>query len=85
MPAFDAPARDMATVARFRRWRLDRPTAFGLAISVVVLFAVPGGMLWLIGYNYDGLTGSAATKIHPFTYMIVLIFVWRTIASGNGV
>jgi len=39
-----------------------------LVLLVVVLFAVSGGVLWPLGINYEGVTGSAASKIHPFTY-----------------
>ncbi|MGY6249609.1 VpsF family polysaccharide biosynthesis protein [Bosea thiooxidans] len=65
--------------------RLDGVTRFGLFASVIVLFCVSGGMLWLVGYNYDGLAGSAATKIHPSTYMIVLLFGWSLVAGGDPV
>ncbi len=47
------------------------------------MFGVSGGLLWLVGYNYDGLTGSAATKIHPATYMIFAVVLWRAASSGN--
>jgi hypothetical protein len=70
---------------RQRGWVLDRLTAAGLVGAATVLFAVPGGMLWMIGYNYDGLTGGGATKIHPFTYMIMLLFAWRAVSSANPV
>lgn len=65
--------------------RLDAVTRYGLFATVIVLFCVSGGMLWLIGYNYDGLAGSAATKIHPSTYMIVLLFGWSLVAGGDPV
>lgn len=64
---------------------VDAVTQFGLIAAVVVLFAVSGGMLWLLGYNYDGLSGSAATKIHPSTYLIILLFAWRSCTFGNPV
>ena len=57
----------------------------GLLCAVGLLFFVSGGMLWLIGYNYDGLTGGAATKIHPFTYAILLVASWRALTSGDPV
>ena len=65
--------------------RLDPITRFGFILIVVVLFSVSGGMLWVLGYNYDGLTGGAATKIHPATYLTVLIFAWRACMFGNPV
>lgn len=74
------------TIAASPRWaRIDRFTAFGITAAVLVLFCVSGGMLWLVGYNYDGLTGGAATKIHPSTYMIALVFAWSVIACGDPV
>jgi hypothetical protein len=51
----------------------------------VMLFAVSGGLLWQIGYNYDGVLGSALTKIHPFTYLLFVLMVWRTLQSGAPV
>lgn len=65
--------------------RLDGITRFGLFACILVLFCVSGGMLWLVGYNYDGLAGSAATKIHPSTYMLVLLFGWSLVAGGDPV
>lgn len=65
--------------------RLDSLSRLGLFIAVFALFCVSGGMLWLAGYNYDGLTGSAASKIHPSTYIIVLAFCWSLIAGGDPV
>lgn len=67
-------------------WRLvqtDRVTALGLALTVVLLFGVSGGMLWLLGYNYDGLTGSPFTKIHPYSYLVVALFVRAAVLSGS--
>src|SRR6185437_9408431 len=53
--------------------------------ATVVLMAVSGGMLWDLGYNYDGLTGSPLTKLHPFTYFIFLALFWRAVQSGDAV
>ena len=53
------------------------------AVATVVLMTVSGGMLWDVGYNYDGLTGSPLTKLHPFTYFIFLALFWRAVQSGN--
>lgn len=64
---------------------IDWLTSFGLVGVVALLFAVSGGMLWLVGYNYDGLTGNPATKIHPSTYLLVLVFAWRACTYGNPV
>lgn len=64
---------------------VDTLTCLGLTIAVLLLFSVSGGMLWLAGYNYDGLQGGALTKIHPSTYLLVLVFVWRSCTFGNPV
>ncbi len=65
--------------------RLDALTRFGLCLLVVILFGVSGGMLWLVGYNYDGITGGPVTKIHPGTYLTVLLFGWSMIVAGHPV
>lgn len=80
------PAAAAIVSAATPRWaRIDRFTAMGTAASVLVLFSVSGGLLWLLGYNYDGLAGGALTKIHPSTYMISGMFAWSILASGDPV
>ena len=64
---------------------LDPVTRYGIILAVILLFAVSGGLLWYAGYNYDGLTGSAITKLHPATYMAIMLFLWRACAYGNPV
>ncbi|QKC89489.1 hypothetical protein EB230_14490 [Mesorhizobium sp. NZP2234] len=64
---------------------VDWLTSIGLVTVVALLFAISGGMLWLVGYNYDGLTGNPATKIHPSTYLLILVFAWRACTFGNPV
>ncbi|TPM34299.1 VpsF family polysaccharide biosynthesis protein [Mesorhizobium sp. B2-3-5] len=64
---------------------LDWVTGYGLVAAVALLFGISGGMLWLVGYNYDGLTGNPATKIHPSTYLLVLMFAWRACTFGNPI
>ena len=54
-----------------------------MIVIVVLLLGVSGGMLWEVGYNYDGLTGSPATKIHPSTYLLFVAALWRAFAAGN--
>jgi hypothetical protein len=63
------------------------PQALKSAISLatLVLMAVSGGLLWDIGYNYDGLTGSPLTKIHPFTYFIFGALFWRALQSRDPI
>ena len=53
--------------------------------GTVVLMAVSGGLLWDLGYNYDGLTGSPLTKIHPFTYFVFAALAWRALQSGQPI
>ncbi|WP_246672237.1 MULTISPECIES: VpsF family polysaccharide biosynthesis protein [unclassified Mesorhizobium] len=62
---------------------VDTLTRLGITVAVLLLFSVSGGMLWLAGYNYDGLQGSPLSKIHPSTYLFVLVFVWRSCTFGN--
>jgi hypothetical protein len=75
---------------------VDRPEAVarprassrsGLSVSlvalVIALFGISGGVLWPLGINYEGVTGSAASKIHPFTYLTILIFGWTLLGSGH--
>ena len=64
---------------------LSRVPAGLFVIAIVLLYVVSGGMLWLAGINYDGLTGSPATKIHPGTYLVVTVFCWAACESGNPV
>ena len=66
-----------------------RPASPGLKsaipVATVALMAVSGGLLWDVGYNYDGLTGSPLTKIHPFTYFIFAALFWRAFQSRDPV
>lgn len=64
---------------------LDPVTRYGLLALVVILFSVSGGLLWKLGYNYDGLSGGIVTKLHPATYLAFLLFLWRACAFGNPV
>lgn len=64
---------------------VDALTRLGIVAAVFLLFTVSGGLLWLLGYNYEGLQGSALTKIHPSTYLLVLVFAWRSCTFGNPV
>lgn len=59
--------------------------ADALLAAIIVLFGMSGGMLWHLGYNYEGLSGSVASKIHPYTYLIVVIFVAAALSSGNPI
>lgn len=59
-------------------------TKFGVAITIV-LYSVSGGLLWLVGYNYEGVTGGAPTKIHPATYLTVIAIAVAAAASGDPI
>ncbi|MCC5979644.1 MAG: VpsF family polysaccharide biosynthesis protein [Salinarimonas sp.] len=54
-------------------------------LAILIIFTISGGLLWLLGLNYDGISGSALSKIHPATYIIVVAFSIRSIASGNPI
>src|SRR4051812_16032848 len=54
-----------------------------IKLIVLLLFIVSGGMLWELGLNYDGITGAAASKIHPATYVTVLAFMLFVLARRN--
>lgn len=79
-----APSLPLSKDERTGRWSLDALSRFALVPVVLALFVLSGGILWVLGYNYDGLTGSSVTKIHPATYLTLLIFGWRTVATGNS-
>ncbi len=85
------PPTDLAP-ARWRPARRSRATVslhrlIGrlLFLDVAVLFAVSGGMLWMLGLNYDGVTGSMASKIHPATYLAVFCFLLLLFTRRNPV
>ncbi|MHC2017031.1 VpsF family polysaccharide biosynthesis protein [Methylobacterium sp. WCS2018Hpa-22] len=59
------------------------PMPFGLIALTVLILGVSGGMLWNVGINYDGLTGAAPQKIHPSTYLVLVLFGWAALKSGN--
>ncbi|WP_165222941.1 VpsF family polysaccharide biosynthesis protein [Affinirhizobium pseudoryzae] len=68
---------------RAGRFSLDGLSRFGVVLIFLALFLLSGGILWVLGYNYDGLSGSSVTKIHPATYLTLLVFGWRCVATGN--
>jgi hypothetical protein len=52
-------------------------------LTVLLLFTASGGVLWELGLNYDGITGAAASKIHPATYVTMLAFALFVLARRN--
>ena len=77
-PAFAVPTEEPAHAMR------PLPSIL-FVIAIASFYTVSGGMLWLVGYNYDGLTGSPFTKIHPGTYLSVLAFCMAAVERGNPV
>ena len=58
-----------AAVAREAR-PFSRKLIAGLFFVIaLLLFALPSGLLWSLGINYNGVTGAIASKIHPATYL----------------
>jgi hypothetical protein len=53
------------------------------ALIVVMMFTLSGSVLWDLGLNYSGLTGAAASKIHPATYLSVVTFALLVLARRN--
>ncbi len=76
-----APARSHAAP----RSLVARAEALVFVVWTALLVGVSGGLLWVVGLNYDGLTGSAAAKIHPATYLAVALFGWMLLRAGNPV
>ena len=57
-----------AAVAREAR-PFSRSLIAGLFFAIVLLlFALPSGLLWNLGINYNGVTGAIASKIHPASF-----------------
>lgn len=50
---------------------------------VLLMFAVPAGLLWDLGINYSGVTGAMASKIHPSTYLAVFTLALFIVARRN--
>ena len=65
--------------------RLRLPADAGLMVLVVLILAVSGGMLWIVGVNYDGMRGGQAQKVHPASYLCVALVAWAMLRRGNPV
>ncbi len=52
-------------------------------LIVLMLFILSGSVLWTLGINYEGITGSAATKIHPATYLAGLTILFLLAAARD--
>ena len=59
--------------------------SFLFVLAIASFYTVSGGMLWLVGYNYDGLTGSPLTKLHPGTYLTLLVLCMAAVEQGNPI
>lgn len=70
-----------------RKRERARPAAGGLGLVVLtaILLGISGGLLWTLGINYEGLSGSAAHKIHPATYLTVALLGLAMLRAGNPV
>jgi hypothetical protein len=64
---------------------LARAEALAYGLWTLILCGVSGGLLWALGLNYDGISGAAASKIHPATYLAVVLAVWTLLRAGNPV
>src|SRR5947207_2207191 len=53
------------------------------ALIVAMMFTLSGSVLWDLGLNYSGLTGAAASKIHPATYLAFATVGFLVIARRN--
>ena len=75
-----------ATLAPLPRvFRLRLPPDLGLVVLTILILGVSGGMLWTVGLNYDGLTGSAPQKVHPSTYLCIAMLAAAMLRAGNPV
>lgn len=88
-PALPAGRGAAARVAVFGQ-RVSQPT-FGdrvlsrlFLMAIAALFAVPGGMLWDLGLNYDGVSGAMMSKIYPATYLSFAAFVLLLLTRRGG-
>lgn len=64
---------------------MARAESWALVVLALVTLTISGGMLWVLGINYDGITGSAPQKVHPATYLTILLFAWTMLRAGNPV
>ena len=71
--------------ARALRSPLAPPPTPALLLVAAALFVLSGGVLWALGLNYDGLTGAAASKVHPGTYGTCLLVAWQMLRAGNPI
>jgi hypothetical protein len=77
---YSAPARTGAVLRG-----LARAETAAFVVWALILVGVSGGLLWALGLNYDGISGAAASKIHPATYLAVALTGWTLLRAGNPV
>lgn len=77
---FDAPPRTVTGASVIARAEIA-----ALLLWTLALVGVSGGLLWALGLNYDGISGSAPSKIHPATYLAVALFGWTMLRAGNPI
>ncbi|MCJ2059213.1 VpsF family polysaccharide biosynthesis protein [Methylobacterium sp. J-048] len=74
-------------------WSRSRTTLRGatraepltFVIFTLLLVGLSGGLLWTLGFNYEGITGSPTSKIHPTTYLAIAMCGWGMLRAGNPV
>lgn len=80
-----APARSTRWDVKAARTSPSRAPYYLFILAVTALYTLEGGVLWLAGYNYQGLTGSPLTKIHPGTYLIVAALLYLCFEHADPV
>lgn len=79
------PSSIWAVPALPARPRARGPSAAPAILLLLALFLLSGGVLWHLGVNYDGFSGSAAAKVHPASYLAPLCLLWVMVSSGDPV
>lgn len=79
------PSSAWVVPVRRTRTRVRGSSAAPAVLLLLVLFLLSGGVLWYLGINYDGFSGSAAAKVHPASYLAPLCLLWVTVSSGDPV
>jgi hypothetical protein len=79
LPAYpSAPGR-----SPLRSTGIDRAINALMPVLAVLTVAVSPFALNAIGWNYDGVGGSPATRFHPASYVAVILFLLVLMRSGN--
>ena len=79
-------ARSAPTDLSFSPASHSHPHSFIAALFtliVAMMFTLSGSVLWDLGLNYSGITGAAASKIHPATYLAFATIGFLILARRN--